>query len=132
MVLCAIFLIPMFILSIPLRIMKLLSADPEWLRDDNDPVYDANGIGTMLIIDGTLGLLLCMICMWFYLSNDVLVAVGIVGYLLLGIFLIVFLITWLQKRNRNKPYKAKEPSIFAHYWEAKKDKICPIIEWEED
>jgi hypothetical protein len=80
-----------------------------------------------------------MFAMWFYPFNKELTLVqgfGLCGFVLCGVIGFMFLTEAIQeKRNearRNltiKPRKPKQPNILVEYIKARKEKVCPRIDW---
>lgn len=131
MVLCTIFIIPLFVLSVPLRITCMIFGKKRFdLEEQNS--YSAVSIIGIILLDGALFFSVHMVWMWFNLHNERIVTIGVLGWVIFVAIMIALLVRWLEGRTWKRIVRVeKEPSIFKQYWKAKKDKICPLIEWED-
>jgi len=43
----------------------------------------------------------------------------------------LFLAAWWRERSLKKPQVKKEPSIFWLWFKAKKEKVCPLVKFEQ-
>lgn len=90
----------------------------------------------VLTTNTALGLLFCMIIMfWHWAPSErdpwgVIFTLGCVGWVILTLAGIVWVVEILQERSRSKGREEKKPSLLREYLRAKKNKYCPKIEWE--
>lgn len=75
---------------------------------------------------GVVVLLGCMIGLAFYL--DPVTSLSVVGAAILVIGAVTFF-AWFSTRNHHKP--AKSDSLFMQKYKAHKEKICPMVEYED-
>lgn len=68
----------------------------------------------------------CMIALAFYLNP--VMSLSVVGGIILVIAVSAFF-AWFNTRNRYKP--AKPDSLFMQKYKAHKEKICPMVEYED-
>ena len=132
----ALILIPTLILFVPVFIVRLFDKKGGLLDKDAKLLFSVD-YPAVFVLDMAIFILFCMISMWFHLPHPKLdafwtfvLAVGSMGWLMV---LIGVIATSVQKiQNRKTEMRVKEPNLFKEFWKAKKQKYCPIIEWEED
>lgn len=120
--------IPTLIIFIPIWIYLLFSKK-KW---DEAVYHYPMALGLNLV----LGLITCMVLVWFHTLRgehdpwQVVFIFGIVGYLAATTGLLAFFADKMAKRRRTKG-TSNRPNLVKEYLKAKKNKYCPIIEWED-
>lgn len=119
-------LIPALILSIPTLIIIAFTKE-KW-----DGLVKAAGIGTLVIT--ALSIVISMVAMWWFFPakeddglGAVLIIFGGVGWTILLIAAMIKISDWTKERNQKR-----EPGLIISFLKAKKEKLCPKIEWEEE
>ena len=113
------------VLFIPWGIVLLITGDRENIVEEYPRA---------LAMDILLGAAFCMIAIFWHLNPKegdpwvVVWVLGLTSWLLLVIILIVYIGSLFEKRVQKKE---KKPNILGEYLKARKNKYCPIIEWEE-
>jgi hypothetical protein len=128
-----------YTITVPITLILFI---PYWLLCSVDVVdTDKEKITEVypqaLIIDMIVFVMFCMIRMWFNLSMEakgfsaIALIFGILGWVIAFGILISSMVSSYQKKHKTKQ-KEKRPNILIEYIKAKKNKYCPIIEWEEE
>jgi uncharacterized membrane protein len=129
-------LIPTALLFIPFWIISLL--------DKEDRIFDKTGTQgfvdqypAVLLLDAILFTGYSMITMFFIWHTDIKgfdairMVFGGIGWFLVLIGIAYGIEQKIRERRKGKQ-KQKRPNIFVEYIKAKKNKYCPIIEWEDE
>lgn len=116
--LCALIIIPCTIICIPFWVLNGIFGKEEPQRIGED--FGA-GLATVLIG----GFVICMISM-FFSHNKAVDGIGLVGWCITGFITLIGVIAYLSDKVSLKN------SFVGTFIEAKKNKHCPKIEWEEE
>lgn len=124
-----------FIWNLPITIIdkavRIFDKDG-WIDWDGEKYF-----GGLFKFSTAINLILCflvgMVGIWITPSNGFMLVFGSVGYLILAILLIVFVVQTAKKLNKSKSkmYKLEEgkPNIITEFIKAKYNRYCPKIEW---
>lgn len=131
-VLAVVLFIPLTVLSIPNRLLGFFREKDEDNDVQGDEVLLASSTAIFgLIVYAGLAEIVCMIWLLFDASLPPIIVFGGFGWLIVLSIIIIWLKTkWANRYRKPRPMKEKKPSLIGSYLKAKKEKICPIIEWE--
>lgn len=118
LVLSILLIVPFYIFALPTFIISYFSKEKLllWMRAV---------VGFFTYI--ALWMIFSMIFVWFNRSIVNINSAAIVGYCLSLLILLIY----LKEIWSNIHWKSNKPSLFSTYIKAKKQKICPIIKWED-
>lgn len=123
--------IPVVIIFIPFWVIDLIVKE----EDRSSSIAEMTPVA--IILDGALAMVFCMIAMWAYPfsaktgAGPWIIAVGASGWLFAVVLAIAHWMDWASKKSGGTK-RQKKPNIAWEYIKAKKNKYCPIIEWEEE
>lgn len=110
---------------------------PDEISDDG---FLSELLAMALVLDAALFCLFSMVYMWFGnvfdKKNTVFEVFGWLGYLIIFVGFIVFVVEKIKERREenwvysDEPYKEKQPNILKEFVKAKYNKYCPQIEWK--
>ena len=105
------------VLAIPIFIITWIYRDR---YDEGDPMWMKGLLGFTIYLGITA--VICMALM-FFIQNEITIAFGSGGW----IILFITFGRWVHEKYEDR----KQTSIFNSYFKAKKEKVCPKIEWED-
>ena len=135
------FLLPFWLLGH--GIVKIADAMPEtnihfptMSQNTKDKVGKGLGYGficfmltaiTIYILDSIVEFGLIHVLYWFGVIAGI--AGGIIGLIVLSVFLKVRYDDWRYEHPKKSKPKKKNPNLLVEFIKAKKDKHCPLVEW---
>lgn len=124
-VLSIVLLLPLFIFCIPLRTGSHIFDCKDGKKGTIWEVFGA-AVATNIAAFLFVG----MVAFWWVVQKSTWWSVGFVGYGVTGTILLFFVVDKIQRSIKWK--KSGRPNILKEFIKAKKQKYCPVIEWEDE
>jgi len=125
-------IIPYAILSLPFHVIDYFASDDS---RDEIPTLGVAFIGALIYI--ALSMIVSMILMWFFPDVGLIKGLGIGGFALSAIGLLIWLVETIKARRQNREIKdfyngiERKPKKYVaiEFIKAKYNKYCPTINW---